>query len=255
MRTWIFSALAAFALTLLLLRPAAAFTEAGEAYIYPTFTELTQTTLLLGGMDVNEPGVLEQYIHLMYCDLYKQNRNDDFAWHGIQKQILARINAKKEYSRTLYQLGGAVILGPYDFERQMFPLVDGTAFQNVGYMSLFSKEEFKPYCLFLNRSPATANLGKDIFARNINIVLSEPFNLTSFRATPQEAQKLLNMMQKQRVQGRKLYIRFRFRVQSVLNVEKERGAYNKVDLSGEIVSIDLFYDKEMTKWLASLPVR
>jgi hypothetical protein len=246
----------AFMITIALAsKPAGAFTEAGEAYVNPTFAELTQTTILLGGMDVNSPGVLDEYIKLMYCQLYKDNYSNDFAWHEIQKQILSRINSKKEYYRSLFQLGGVIILGQYDFKNKQFPLEKYTAFQNVGYMGLFSVSDFKPYCQMFDDTKNVIPTGESVFSKQINIVLSEPFNMTGLKVTPEQAQKILDMFTKLRTTDRKLYIRFRFRVQSVANASKQGNFYVKTDLSGEIVSIDLFYDKEMTKWYMNLPLR
>ncbi len=250
MRRPVFFAVFVFLLTsLTVVRPAGAFTEAGEAYIYPTFSELTQTTLMLGGMDMTKPEILDEYIRMMYCDLYRENFTHDFAWHEIEKQILARVNSKTEYYRSLYQLGGVIELGQYDFQNRHFPLISNTAFQNVGYMELFSEGDFKPYCEVQNPVTGAITMGGRVFPIDINIVLSEPLSLTAIKASKEQAQNLLDMFAKMRSQKRILYIRFRFRVQSV---QSKRA---KTDLNGEIVSIDIFYDKEMTKWLMSVPLR
>lgn len=240
-------------------RPAGAFTEAGEAYVYPTFPELTQTTILLGGMDITDTRVLDEYIKLMYCDLYRENYKNDFAWHTIERQISSRVSTKKEYFRSLFQVGGVVEFGQYDFSLQQFPLKDKTSFKNVGYMSLFGDQDFTPFCIITNpvTGQQTASGDGAVFSKDINIVLSEPFTFTGLKATPVEAQKILDLMEKMGNKDRKMYIRFRFRVQSVAKMKKDekRGNYSQTDLSGEIISIDLFYDKEMTKWLTSVPLR
>jgi hypothetical protein len=239
-------------------RPAGAFTDAGEAYVYPTFSELTQATILLGGMDIRDTNVLDEYIKLMYCDLYKDNYKNDFSWHGIEKQILSRVTTRKEYFRSLFQLGGVIQLGQYDFNEHQYPLREGTAFQHVGYMSLFTPDDFKPYCQFAD--PITgeghASYG-GVFSKNINIALSEPFTFAGIKMTQQEAEKLFGMMQKMGTEkDRKLYIRFRFRIQGVADAKRDpKGTYWQTVLNGEIISIDLFYDKEMTKWMMNVPLR
>jgi hypothetical protein len=234
----------AFALVLLMMRPAGAVTEAGEAYINPTFSELTQTTLLLGGMDVASPGVLDDYIQMMYCQVYKDNHLNDFAWHEIEKQILSRINNKKEYYRSLFQLSGFIRLGQYDFSTRQFPLVQEENLKNIGYMPLLMSSDPKQFC--------GKTVEASVFAREVSLVLSEPFNMTGLKVTPEEAQKLVSRFKNGE---RKLYIRFRFRVQAISNVAKVGTHYFKTDLNGEMLSVDLFYDKDLTKWYMSLPLR
>jgi hypothetical protein len=195
----------------------------------------------------------------MYCDLYKDNYKNDFSWYEIKKQILSRITTRKEYYRSLFQIGGVVQLGQYDFETSQFPLKEDTAFQNVGYMSLFSPDDMKPYCEFTDASTgenfyATGGL----FSKSINIALSDPFTFSSLKVSQKEAEKIFNTMQRLGSdKDRKLYIRFRFRVQAIADTKREKrsGQYYQTVMSGEIISIDLFYDKEMTKWLMRLPLR
>ena len=237
-------------------QPAAAYTEAGEAYVYPTFAELTQTTVMLGGVDLRDNVFLDEYIKLMYCELYRENHLNDFAWHGIEKQILARVQSKKEYFRSLFQVGGVIMIGQYDFQNQQFPLTRDTAFQNVGYMSLFSPQDYKPYCVDPGMENSGATLIMGPFAPTVNILLNEPFNFTALKMKQKEAERLLTMMTRAGTeQERKLYIRFRFRVQSVAETKKRSAdQYSQTDLGGEIVGIDLFYDKEMTKWMMKVPM-
>jgi hypothetical protein len=257
-RRFVFAALF-LALTLFsAARPADAFTEAGEAYVYPTFPELTQAIIMLGGMDIKDPRVLEEYIKLMYCDLYKVNFRNDFSWHSIQKQILARVTTRKEYYRSLFQVGGVVQLKQYDFNNQEFPLQPWTAFNHVGYMSLFTPEDLKPYCVFYDPKTGEGFGGYGgVLGRNINIALSEPFTFTGIKMTPKEAESFLVLLQKLGSdKDRKLFIRFRFRVQSIADSRRDpKGIYWQIVLSGEIISIDLFFDKEMTKWFMSVPIR
>ena len=53
-----FLAVLAFLLTLAFnAGTAQAMTDTGEAYVEPTFEELTQTSLVLGGIDINKPEV------------------------------------------------------------------------------------------------------------------------------------------------------------------------------------------------------
>ena len=241
--------LAAF-LAVFTARPAHAIVEAGEAYVYPSFYELIQTAVLLGGVDIQQPVILDEYIRLMYCDLYKENSRDDFVWVPIRKQIAARITSKVEYSRALYQLVGSVKLGEYDFENQRFPLVDRTGFQNVGRMVLFTPYDVKPYCT----DPAAQNkLGKNFnFPQDIDLILSQPFTMMYFKMPPDEASKMLDRLRRMKIENRKLYIRFRFRIQSVITGDPSMGI--GLHFGGSTVGVDLYYDRDLTMWVGSVPL-
>jgi hypothetical protein len=255
MKRGLFAALAFVLATLAVMRPAAAIVEAGEAYVYPTFQELTQTTLLLGGLSTDkDPQIVDEYIRLMYCDLYRENYKDDFAWHQLREQFTTKINSKKEYYRSLYQIVGRVEMNKYDFANQRFPLVKKSAFVNVGTMVLFTEADFKPYCDIYTRDNMRGAYDH-LFPRYATINLSHPFTFTSFKVPMDEAEKILARMQKLHTDGRKLYIRFRFRVQAVKSVTGRNKNYYKTELTGELASVDLFYDKELTQWLARLPLK
>jgi hypothetical protein len=255
MRRILSSFFAAFLMAACIAGPARAGTETGEAYIYPTFSELTQAAVMLGAFDLSDSNVLREYVRLMYCNIYEKNYRDDFAWNKLEKQIRARIDAKKEYYRTLYQVASDITLGPYDFKEQRFPLVEHSDFRNVGYMALFSSRDFKPYCEIDDTEMHQRIDHAFRFPTDINIALSEPFTLTAIKASQAEAQKMLALMAKAGgASARKLYVRFRFRVQSAVPADMRQGFSSKTDFNGEIVSIDLFYDKEMTKWAMNLPV-
>jgi len=117
----------------------------------PPFAELTQTTLLLGGIDIHEnPGARRLHQAHVLRPSTRKNYKDDFAWHDIEKQILSRVTTRKEYFRSLFQVGGRgharqTTTSPTSSS----PLTPRTLVQETsGYMVLLSEEHFKPYCVF-----------------------------------------------------------------------------------------------------------
>ena len=233
--------------------------EAGEAYVFPSFAELTQTMVLLGGMDVNDKHVVDEYIRLMYCDLYKKNYQDDFAWHTLKRQITSQILSKKEYYRTLYQVGIVLNFKKYDFGMQAFPLTEESVFDNVGAMNLFSNTDFKSYCDVGRHANNMRPEFDRFFPRDVSLTLSYPLTLKGLKVSSEEAAKILERMEKLKINNRQLYARIRMRVHAVDSVEKAPGGlrgqigHSKAYLSGEITSVDLFYDEDMTMWVARVP--
>ncbi len=244
-----FLAVLAFLLTLAFnAGTAQAMTDTGEAYVEPTFEELTQTSLVLGGIDINKPEVAEEYLKMMYCNTYRQIYKDDFMVHKITQQIALKFNTKKEYPRTLFQVVGKLTLGKYDFTNMEFPFLNKDDYTNVGSVSLLVWTDVKPYCI-----SKTGEWGrKNVFPTSINVVLSQPLNIVSLKASEGEARKILDMMERMGNSKRDVYVRFRVRVQALYT--GPRSSADRVDFGGNMVSVDLFYDKELTMWLTSLPL-
>lgn len=226
--------------------------EAAEAFVYPTFAELTQTALMLGAFETGNSGVIKEYARLIYCDLFKKNIADDFAWNKLERQIAGRVTTKREYFRRLYQLVGDLTLDPYDFKTESFPLANGTEYKNVGYMSLFSMNDFRPYCQLTDTKTGGAMNSFFWFPPEINVSLAQPFNLDRIKIPASEAKRLLQNLSKGSG-NRNLYIRFRFRLDTVKPIAIKDKTSPKVDFQGELVGVDLFYDRELTKWMMSLP--
>ncbi len=221
----------------------------GESYAVPSYEELAQTTLLLGGMDINENAVADEYARILYCKLYKENYRDDFSWNNVRRDLVTRILSKRETFRTQYEILGTVELGRYNFEAQEFPFVEGTALTNVGVMNILEA-----------KTGAMCGQGGQgsIFPEVTNLVLSKPLTFEKYKIPMDEAEKLLDTMKLLKIGDRRLYIRFRFKVQSVARVPRKgeggSGASPSIDLNGVIESVDLFFDREATQPVAKIPL-
>lgn len=222
--------------------------EIGEAYALPTFKELTQTTILLGGLDINDPKIADEYAKLSYCDLYKNNYKNDFQWNNIKQQIVSRVLEKKEMYRLQYEIHGSVRLGRYDFERQFFPFVENSKLVNVGSMVILESSSYTKYC---------DGLEIGLFPKTMFVILNQPLTLDSIKMPMDEAEKFLAKLEDMKIFNRTLYVRFRFKIIDVSRVVASREKEDKnvrTDFRGKLSTIDFYYDREMTKWAASAPV-
>lgn len=232
--------------------------DQGESYAIPNYRELTQTLMMLDGLDITNPQVANDYARMFYCDLYKANSTNDFDWQKIRTQIVQRVTAKKDYYRIQYQLSGTVFLNVYNFETQDFPFTPRSALVRVGQMLLMD---------FTSRVDSSYGIvplcGYDGFAPSLplghTIVMSQTLTFDRLKMPMDEAKTLLERMQAMHNQDRRLYVRFRFRLQSIaqkppppgrLNMRRHRVVYN-----GELKQVDLFLDKEMTKFLTTVHVK
>jgi hypothetical protein len=221
------------------LSAASAANDIGEGYADTTFKELSQTMLLLGGLDIKDPKVADEYARLAYCGLYRQNFKNDFEWEKIRSQIIARVLEKKEYYRILYETTGVFNLGRYDSESHAFPFSPDTAMVNVGSIVLLSRLDYMPYC-GLNGPSA-------VFSSDVRLTLSQPLTVSSLKFPQEGAEKLLARMAAMDNQDRQLYGRIRFRLTDARAVFDRWGRIQRSELQGDITAVDFFLDGEMTK--------
>lgn len=232
--------------------------DQGESYVMPNYRELTQTLMMMDGLDITNPMVANDYARMFYCDLYRQNSTNDFDWQKIRTQIVQRVSQRKDYYRIQYELGGTVFLNVYNFETQDFPFTPHSALVRVGQMLLMDfmyrndpTYGMLPLCGFGGMAPS--------FPLGHSIVMSQPLTFDRLKLPMDEAKALLERMQSMKNTDRRLYVRFRFRLQSLVNKAPPPGKINlrrmRIVYMGEIKQIDLFLDKDMTKFLTTVHIK
>lgn len=224
-----------------------------EGYAKPDYNELLQSAVVLGGYDIDNPRVAQEYAKQLYCPLYQKYYADDFSWSEEKKRIVARVKSKKEPYRVQYEYGGVIKLDRYDTASQSFPLSRDTRLNNVGHMEVISPEATRnTQCLLGIKSEDKKD---PFFPPRIGLLLNKPLTLMSMPLSPEKGDALLAKLKARGIIDRSVFVRFRFRVfdQPKLVHDKKRTVA-RIDLGGHLQAIDFFLDREMTMWLASVPV-
>ena len=172
--------------------------DVGEGYARPTFAELIQTLILLNGFDINDPKIADEYMRIVYCDLYRRNFGNDVLWDKIKNQVIIRTLKKREYFRIRYEVIGIFNLGRYDFKNEFFPISDKTAITNVGSVSLYSTGD----------QTSTASMRIQFFPQNVVLELNEPLTVKGFYI-PQKNAKMMVRIQEAGNRNRQVYGRIR----------------------------------------------
>lgn len=221
--------------------------EMGEGYAFPTYKEISQTLVMLGGLDINKAEIADEYAMMVYCPLYQEKYSNDFDWNNIRRQIVSRVLEKKEMYRVQYEFYSVVNLDRYDFEAQVFPLAPRSKMNNVGRMGLLDTQHFQPFC------GVTSPTASMYFPSIVRLVLHQPLNVSVIKMPMEDAEAMLKKMAELKIENRRLFIRFRFKASGTPRFSKSPGKRNmSVDLYGNMKAIDLFLDKEMTHWVASV---
>lgn len=216
----------------------------GEAFSPPTSRDLLQSYIMLDGVDIKDPKKVDDYARLMYCGLYEEKFASDFEWNTIRNQLIDRIKQKKEYFRTQYEISGIIYLGRYNFETQDFPLVDKSSLFNVSSLVLIDEQgaALPGNCM---------SKYQNSFPRSYVVKLKQALTVDRLKVPLDEAEKLLARMEKVKNKDRRLYIRFRVRVSGA--TPPSRGSLFG-NFLGDVVGIDVFYDKERTRYFGRIPI-
>lgn len=216
----------------------------GEAYAAPTSKDLLQTLVMLKGEDFTDTVKVDDYARLMYCKLYKEKFSSDFEWNTIRAQIIDRIKLKKEYYRRLYEISGVIYLGRYNFETQDFPLVKQSSLFNVSSLIMLQDTLISNGC--------SADY-KNSFPTQYVAKLKQPLTVDRLKVPLDDAEKLLDKMDKSKNMDRRMYIRFRVRLNSLI-VDPRLSAKGAMEgnFTADLVGIDVFYDKDMRQLFTSV---
>lgn len=211
-------------------------------YAATTFRDLAQTAVGMGGLDISNPQVMDDYAELVLCDYYKKFYRNDFEWNKIRQTIQGIFMEQKGGFRTLYEFGGPVFLDRYDFKTQAFPLAEESAEKNVGRMVMFYKRDFVPYC---DRWQPSVN-----FPQYFMINLRTPVNLERIYMNQKDADAFIKRMQENGNSDRVVYVRFRVKVLAAVGLDG-LGTDRNFTFEGSIEDIDFFEDKDYTTYIAS----
>ena|SRR6218665_3374342 len=224
----------------------------GEAFAAPTFRDMAIASVMLGAFDGDSNQVIDEYAKLIYCPLYREKFKSDFEWNNIRRELDNKIKSKREYYRTNYEMTGVVYLGRYSFETQDFPFIKNTAIVNVGSLTMLAVSErgdevVSEACVAGKRNE------EPFFPSSYIFLMQQPLTLDRIKMPMDEAEKLLKRMDVMNNKERALYVRFRVRLLGTAGV-LSRGR-SRLMLRGELASIDIFYDQEMTKHFATVALK
>ncbi len=227
----------------------------GEAYAEANFRDLAQTLILMDGVSLEDPKIIDEYAKMNYCSLYKEKFHDDFEWSQFRKLLTQKVQSKKEYFRNLYQISGVIYLGRYNFDTQDFPLINDSALVNVGSLQLF-KLNHNSLASTEVRTICKGEGMSEILPNNYVFELNQPLTFDRLKLPMEEAKKILERMSRMENTDRRLYVRFRMRIISIIPMDtKTLAMHSVVRLRGELTAIDIFLDRDLTQPFATVEVK
>ena len=226
---------------------ASAAVEAGEGYVQPTYPELVQTLLMMGGADITNTKVADEYGRLVYCELFRKSFSNDVVSEKHRTEIVNRALKKKEYFRVKYEVVGIFYLGRYDFKNEYFPIAPKAPITNVGTVNLFSPKDFGTDC-------AGIGVYSSVFPMSIVMQLNEPLTIQGFRIAKEKVEKLMVRLEEAGNTDRRVYGRIRLMTTDAKGINFTQSNASQAVLNGKVISVDFFIDHELTKPIASIRV-
>ncbi len=225
--------------------PSLAELTVGEGYSRTSFKELYQTMVGMGGIDINNPLMLSEYIKLTECELFKRYYRDDLKWNDISREIYSNIVDRKESYRVMYEFTERIKLDRYNFDNEQFDLDKKSQMKNIGTIALSTHSDFKQYCYVEDNETK--------FTSNIVLLLSTPLHMTKLTVPVDRIEPFLNIVKELNNNSEKyIYTRIRFRVLDTPGLyfddkEPEKFLAYRAEIRGSIKAIDFFYDKDFTQ--------
>lgn len=222
--------------------------EAQEGYALPTYPELIQTLVMMGGADITNTKIADEYGRLVYCDLYRKNFSNDALWEKLRNEIVKRAVNKKEYFRVKYEVIGVFYLGRYDFKSEYFPIDrKRSPITNVGSVSLVSAKDFSTDCM-------GQGVYSSILPMNVVMRLNEPLTILGFKIPRDSVERLMVRLEEAGDQDRRVYGRIRMITTDAKGIDFTQNNTAEAVLNGKVISVDFFIDHDLTKQIAHMQV-
>lgn len=218
----------------------------GRGYAKIDYRSLTQTffSFYNGGNPSND--MLDEYAELAYCELYKDNFVNDFEWAAIRDSIKKDMKTYSSNMHKFYEIEGELKIGRYDFSSKRFPLHEDSALLGIGKLSLYNPNN---YFIFCGRSGDLKSLPS-----SYTLSLYNPLELEEIQIDDKVAREIVEHIYQDTYGQRYFFARFRVNLLDYLGNRGAKIANNEVVIKGEVDSIDLFLDPEMTKKFHTIKV-
>lgn len=218
-----------------------------EEYKKPTIQNLSKTYWALGAYKpANENGEVEDYLidnfmRINECDLYKQYYSDDFEWQEIRKTMKGFIKSEAEtYSKKLKFIL-PIEISRYDHDEKGFVLPTQSQQINVQKIEISASRSSEKIC---GKSGSIEG-----YPRSILLMLNKPFTYRIAPVDPYIAQNFLRVAKKTRANfgydsNRQAWMRVRVTILRHHGTTTAKDGSPAAVLYGYIDGIDVFQTED-----------
>lgn len=213
-------------------------------FITTSYANLTKLYAGLNAFDWQNPQIIDSYLRITECDLFKKYARNEFEWNKLRTAMGGHLTQYKSQLPSYMEFVLPISLQAYDFNLNGFNFSPENKIQSTTRLIVSTNSKS-------NISSCAAGSIYVVSAHfPLNMVLSfeKPFEL-SFITVPQEvAEKYLIFIGRnknsQQIE-RSAFLRIRFRAERWQPLLKD-GSETLAHMYGALVSVDVFADKELT---------
>ncbi len=212
-------------------------------------------------LDVDDNKIIDNFLRINECPLYKKFSNDDFEWIRVRKAARNMIAETRETYNNKIKAQVLVELGDYDLERKGFPIIKKTGFQDVRRIKIGDNDNESRSVRINQRVRNFCHDYKlDGFPSTVLLIMEAPFSYDFIKVDEHNAQSFLirrkhNPLSKTlyRQYDRPAFARLRVTIDKFGgHIEKKHAHDNETYIVfGSIDGIDVFADKKETRILSS----
>ncbi len=216
--------------------------EAQPLYAQTTLDNLVKSYFLLTDLDINDNNIIDQYMMVTECELFKQFYTNDFEWNKVRGATRDFIKLNKAHFPKRFEFIQPLYLDRYDFKVGGFFLMPQSKLLSVTRLQISGNR--------LNEYPCVKQSSKyNEYKMPVNAVLNmeRPLNYNFVRAAPELADEYLAYLKKYKIdtsEGRPAYIRYRVKVEQDLGTVEVKGKIY-ANFYGSIESVSVFGDREL----------
>lgn len=234
---------------------AQAFAEIGTGYIVANYNALVTTYLLSKPPDNRPNKNIDGYARLFACPLVTEYYSNEFEWRKVRDNLNMAINRLDREYFSYYEFAGAVELDPYDFEKEIFPLSKSTTLAGIRLLNMF---RYSTQSQRGERNCAHAFSKSEQFIAvhlptSFSVRLPTAISFKEIAMTPAQAEQFVGIVQiNEKTNTRKVHVRFRVRVDAIADTRTMGTIQEEVIFNGQLLEMDVFADKDLTKHMVKI---
>ena len=215
--------------------------EPNPLYSSTDLKQLAKAYLTFGRLDVEKDSIIDQYLMISECGLYKEFFSNDIEWNKIRTATRDYIKTYASSFPRRFEFTQPIYLDRYDFKTGSFNLAANSIQSSVTRMIISGNTVGAYPCL------STGNYVESDFPVNAVVTLSRPFNFSAVKTDQSVAEEYLKYIENSKadnMQGRPAYIRYRLKISQYSGSVKMGNTYYG-NFFGELESISVFGDKDL----------
>lgn len=156
---------------------------AGSRYATPNMQNLSKLYWRLGVLNPQDNRLIDHYLIINECDVYRNFFSDDFEWANVRKATRDMLAEKSPAFSNQFKILVPIDLGRYDMDRGGFEIVSNTAFVNSRRIQVTGA----------NTSFTECGQNGDLagYPSNVVMILNKPFTFNFVKVDEHVAQAFL----------------------------------------------------------------